>query len=229
MDKAKNIFSSSLTKVGLVMLLLLGIGFLFLHLEEQDQAREEAAAGTESVFDETDFVVEEYTYINESSNTVYLLVVTNNSDYTVDLECNTTAYESDNTYIGISYNRIKSVEPGNSGCMLFDFDYPYAEIFEYALYYEVSEAPSGASNLSTGETVDGSSVTVECENTGSTLLKYTRADIVFLNSGSVVGYDFSYIYSADSTASIASGDTVSYTFDFDEDYDDYMVYYTCQY
>ena len=229
MEKAKNIFSSSLTKVGLVMLLLLGIGFLFLHLEEQDQAREEATAGTESIFDETDFTVEEYTYVNENSNTVYLLVVTNNSDYTVDLECNTTAYESDNTYIGISYNRIKSVEPGNSGCMLFDFAYPYAEVFEYALYYEVSEAPSGSSNLQTSETDDGSSVTVSCENVGNTLLKYTRADIIFLNSGSVVGYDFSYLYETDSDASISAGDTVSCTFDFDEDYDDYIVYYTCQY
>lgn len=222
----KRLFSSMLSKVIFALVLLCGIGFLLLYLEKQGSNT--TVENTEELLSASDFEVQEYTYEDADSNTVYLLVVKNNSDYTVNLDCNTTAYEEDGTYIGITYNRINTVEPGNSGCMVFDFEYKYAERFEYKLYYEVSSTPSGVSNLETEEDWDGSMVTVTCKNTGNTLLKYTRADIIFFNNDAVVSYDFSYIHEKDSS-DISQDQSLSHDFDCDEDFDDFVVYYTCQY
>ncbi|MCC8168058.1 MAG: hypothetical protein LIO37_01790 [Clostridiales bacterium] len=226
--KEMTVFSSTLSKVGIVLLILVVFGFIALCYEDHLRAQEEEASEN-SIFSDDDFTVREYTYLNESMCPTYLLVVTNNSEYTVDFECNTDAYEADGTYIGVSYNRIKSVEPGNSGCMEFEFTSDSADYFEYTLYYEEAEAPSSAGIMNASDEYNGSTVTVTCENTGSALVKYARADIVLFDGDTVVGYDYSYLYETSNDCSISSGASVSYEFEFDYDFTDYEIYYTCQY
>ena len=226
--KEEDIFTFSLSRVGIVLLLLLIFGIAVMIYENQSELAEEEAAEN-SVLSDDDFTVQEYTYIDEQSCPAYLLVVTNNSDYTVDFECNTDAYEEDGTYIGVSYNRIKSVEPGNSGCMSFEFSSADSDYFEYTLYYEEAEAPSSADILSASDEQEGSTVTVTCENMGSALIKYARADVLIFNGDTLIGYNSSYVYESSDDCSISSGGCVSYDFDFNYDFTDYIVYYTCQY
>ncbi len=227
MKLIKDVFSSILTKVGIALLLVLIFGFILLVYEDRSLARDEEAS-EESPLSEEDFDVEEYTYADEYGLTVYLLVIANNSDYTVDFECNMNAFKADGTQLGTIYNRIKSVEPGNSGCMVFDMAYETAVSVDYELYYNEAAAPSGNDDLITADAASGNTVTCTCTNTGSADLKYVRADIIYLNSGNVVNYDFHYVYETED-GYITPGNSADYTFECDEDFDDYIIYYTSQY
>lgn len=174
-----------------------------------------------------DFDIQEYIYDNESSNKTYLLVVKNNSEYTVNFDCNTTAYEQDGSFLGINYNRINSIEPGNSGCMEFNFDTEYAQKFEYELYYEVSKVSSGMDKLTATDSISGTSVNTVCTNAGTSAISYLRADILFFSGKELVSYDFSYIHNGNSEQ-INPGDSLSHDFDCDMDFDSYQIFYSCQ-
>lgn len=184
--------------------------------------------GTEQInLSDKDFRIQEYIYDNESSNKTYLLVVKNNSAYTVNFDCNTSAYEEDGTYIGINYNRINAIEPGNSGCMEFDFDNEYAQRFKYELYYEVSNMDSGMDKVKTSDSQTGTTVSTACTNDGNSAVDYLRADVLFFANNELVDYDFSYINNGTSSQ-LKPDDSFSHDFDCNVDFDSYQVYYSCQ-
>lgn len=209
--------------------LILAIVILIVGVMKKDALPPDSSLeGTQTVsLDDKDFEVEEYIYEDEDSNKTYLLVVTNHSGYTVNFDCNTTAYEEDGSYIGINYNRINAIEPENSGCMVFDFDNGYAQRFKYELYYEVSKTNSGMRDVSTEDSMSGMTVTATCTNNGEIAVDYLRADVLYFSGDELVGYDFSYLYEENSSR-IEAGESLSHDFECDMEFDNYKVYYSCQ-
>lgn len=81
--------------------------------------------------------------------------------------------------------------------------------------------------IETSEERMGNSVTVSCTNNSKGELNYLRADVLFLQNEEVVFYDFSYIHDENSSA-IGPGKTLTRMFECEEDFDDCIVYYSCQ-
>lgn len=215
----------TLRVAGVILLLVI---ILAANVIRKDLSDRNAGSSTEQAsLSDKDFDIQEYVYDNESSNKTYLLVIKNNSEYTVNFDCNTKAYEQDDTFIGINYNRINSIEPGNSGCMEFNFDTENAQKFEYELYYEISNVGSGMNKLAVTDSISGTTVNTVCTNTGVSAVVYLRADILFFSGRELVFYDFSYIYDG-SSEQIAPGDSLSHDFDCDMDFDSYQIFYSCQ-
>lgn len=223
----------SLIMKSVFVIALIGcILFLLHHLENTDPngGKTIMIDGTEQAYPQLtdeDFTVTEYAYIDGNSRKNYIITVENNSDYTIDFDGNARATEVDGSDVGTSYNRINSIAPGDTGCLEFLYDSDYAEHFKYELYYEVSDHVSAMDSIVSQERKDSNSVVVSCTNTGKEDIAYLRADILFFRQGELISYDFSYIHETNSS-DIEAGSTLEYTFECDEDFDEYRVHYSCQ-
>lgn len=223
LQKFKNL---SIEAKELIAFLIVAIIVILVAFKIQHTDFDELDGSVSLTADNPDFEIREYTFTDELGYLDYLLIVTNHSDSTVDFDCNTNAYEENETLIGTNYNRINTIEPGNSGCMEFNFQFDYADHFVYDLYYETSSAISATEDLETDETISGNHVTAACTNTGTENLQYLRADVLFFKDGELVDYSTSYLYEEGGNT-LSPGGTISHTFDSREEFDDYEIYYSC--
>lgn len=188
---------------------------------------DEKNAASDALTDD-DFDVVDYTYEDDSSNNVYVLVIRNNSNETVDIACNTSVYGKDDSFLGICYDAIESVAPEGYGCMQFTVDPSFAEYaarFECQFDYEISDTPSRIKSVRTSDRQQENSVIATVHNKGDQTVHGVRANILFFSKSQLVAYDTAYLANDDSL-DLTPGLSAKHEFVCDQDFDSYEIYYT---
>lgn len=168
--------------------------------------------------------VEEYYYENTIGDTLYFLIVTNNSKETVSIEVNAVAKDSEGQLVGATGTDEEAVGSGETVCLTNYFsDVQGAANFEYTMtvkkdqYYE-----SVANDLLIEESRTDKKVILTCTNNGDEAAEFVEAYALFFSEGKLIGYDSTYI--TDDDSEIKAGATISDELSYYKIYDDVKVY-----
>ncbi len=186
----------------------------------------EASAASSDVSD-SDFAVKEYLYENSIGDSLYFLVVKNNSSKTVGIDGNMTAYDANDNVIGAGSGSIDVLGPGEESIMNFYFSSVSGiDHVAYTMGYDTDPYyTSGLADLDVVQNINDKNVVVTVTNNGSEASKFLEAYALFLNSeGKVVGYNSTYITDGDSE--IKPGATLSKQLDAYEAFETVEVYLT---
>lgn len=175
----------------------------------------------------------EYSLENDFA-TEYLVAVKNNSNITVGLSANATAYDASNGLLGADTAEIDVLGPNEESVFLFYFDgvsgvdhIDYKDNIQYSvgsnLYYEPV-----ISNLSVQDAVNGDVLTLAVTNNGEYDAEFVEAYAVFMDANNTpLEIDETYI--VDSNSKIAAGATQSEQINYYSSYNkgafDHVTYY----
>ncbi len=176
---------------------------------------------------DSDFSVKEYLYENSIGDSMYFLAITNNSDKSVGINGNVTAYDAGGSVIGANSGSIDVLGPGEESILSFYFDSVSGiDNVKYTLGYDTSPYyESGLKDLEIVQNINANNVVVTVTNKGSEPAEFVEAYALFLDSsGKVIGYDSTYITDGDSE--IKPGATLSKQIDIYEAFDTVDVYLT---
>ncbi|MCR5802018.1 MAG: hypothetical protein K6G57_06795, partial [Lachnospiraceae bacterium] len=176
---------------------------------------------------DSDFSVKEYLYENSIGDSMYFLAITNNSDKSVGINGNVTAYDAGGSVIGADSGSIDVLGPGEESILSFYFDSVSGiDNVKYTLGYDTSPYyESGLKDLEIVQNINANNVVVTVTNKGSEPAEFVEAYALFLDSaGKVIGYDSTYITDGDSE--IKPGATLSKQMDIYEAFDTVDVYLT---
>lgn len=215
----------------IVLVVLLLIGIFGGDSEEEVIKNESNVSDIETVEDvvEEDFeskitVSAEYVYENTIGDTIYLIVVKNNSNETVKVNVNSTAKDADGNMIGANSASEDAIGAGEESCIICYFSgVEDAESFENTisivkdLVYE-----SALPDLSIEENRTDTKVVLSVTNNGDSPAEFVYANAVFFKYGEVVYYGSTYIVDADHE--IKPGATVASEIDCYKGYDDVKVF-----
>ena len=186
----------------------------------------EASEKTADISD-NDFSVKEYSYENSIGDSIYFLVIKNNSDKTVGINGNMTAYDAGGNVIGADSSDIDVIGPGEESIADFFFDsVSNIDHVEYTFSYDTSPYyGSVLSDLGIEGNINDSNVVVSVTNNGTEPAQFVQAYALFLDSdGKVVSYESSYVVDGDSE--IKPGATISKQLDTRDDFNTVEVYFT---
>lgn len=168
--------------------------------------------------------VTEYSYENTIGDTLYFLVVKNNSDETVEISVNATAKDADGNTIGASDASGNAIGSGEEVCLCVYFDgVKNANSFDYTMtvkkdtYYD-----SVVSDLTIEQSTTNEKVILTCTNNGEKAAEFVEAYALFFNNGELTGYDSTYI--TDDDCEIKPGATLSSELNCYGGYDDVKIY-----
>ncbi|MCR5449768.1 MAG: hypothetical protein K6F23_10260 [Solobacterium sp.] len=186
-----------------------------------------SSSKADSSVTDKDFTVSEYSYENSIGNTLYYLVVKNNSEYDAAINANGTAYDANNTVIGAADASINVIGPGQTSICYFYFDgctnidhVDYQMFYETDLYYE-----DILHNLAVESTVNSNNVIVSVTNNGSVPAEFVEAYALFFDdSHNLVYVDSNYI--TDNDSEIKPGATLTKQFDPYQAFTDAEIYLT---
>lgn len=173
-----------------------------------------------------DFETKEYIYENTIGDTLYFVVVKNNSDITVKISANATAYDTNANPIGADSSEMYALGSGQEEIMCFYFDsVSGVESVEYTLdYSEDNYYESVLQDLEIEENVNGENVIVSITNNGEESAQFVEAYALFLDeNGNVIYYDSKYI--TDSDSEIKPQKTISEQLTSYQNFSDVVVYY----
>lgn len=167
------------------------------------------------------FSFTEYKYEDDYS-TQFLVAVKNNSNVTISLSANATAYDANNQMLGAADSSIDVLGSGEESVLFFYFDgvkgadhIDYKDNLQYGvdLYYQPV-----ISNLSVQEAANANGLTVAITNNGSVPAEYVEVYAVYTDANGTP-IEISSNYCVDSNSEIAPGATQSTTVDYYRDYD----------
>lgn len=176
---------------------------------------------------DSDFDVQEYIYENTIGDTLYFVVVKNNSKQNVSFTANATAKDSSGNSIGAADMSIEMIGAGETSIGLFYFDgVTGIDKVEYSKKYsKESHYVPAISQLSVEQTTNEENVILSVTNNADVPAKFVEAYALFFDSeNKVVRYDSKYV--TDDDSEIKSGDTISVQLDARGEYDHVEVYYT---
>ena len=175
----------------------------------------------------TDLQIKEYRYDNSIGDTLWFLVVTNNSDKDFSVNANAIAYDGSGYMIGADDTSIDILGAGQTSICYFYFD-GVSEIarVDYQTYADTSSYYSDViHNLSVNETINNGNVIVSVTNNGTESAEFVEAYALFFDEQrNLVGYESAYVTDADSE--IKSGATITKQLDCYKPFSDVEVYFT---
>lgn len=176
---------------------------------------------------DSDFSIKEYKYENTIGDTLYFLVITNNSDTDVSVSGNATAKDASGTSIGAGDMSIDILGAGETsiGCFYFDSVSGIDKV-EYTLVYD--EKPyykPVIQNLHVEQTLNSENVTVSVTNNAEYSVRFVEAYALFFDSdNNVIYYNSTYV--TDSDSEIKPSKTISAQLDCYNGYDHAEIYFT---
>ena len=176
---------------------------------------------------DSDFAVKEYSYENSIGDSMWFLVIGNNSEKAVGININMTAYDADGNVIGADSGEIDVIGPGEKSIANFYFDSVAGiDHVEYTMGYDTDPYyKSVLSDLDVVESINDQNVVVTVTNNGSEAAQYVEAYAIFLDSaGNVVYQDSTYVVDDDSE--IKPKATLSKQLDANGAFDTVEVYLT---
>lgn len=217
--------------VGLLLMIL--IGWLFsddtagtISSDTTETQVVESIDNTSDELNDSDFEVTEYSFHDGVENTMYVVVVKNNSDKTVNFDCEATALDADQNEVGVSSDYDYTIEPGKEGCMQMYYDTEAAETFKYDLEYKESSHESALSSLDFKETQNDDNVVVSCSNNSDVDVQSVEAKIIFFKGDTPVSCTYGFMVDDDLT--LPAGETKSTELDSYQEFDNYKIYYSAQ-
>ena len=168
--------------------------------ETAEETTEETTTTAKKV-SESEFDIQEYKYENSIGDTLYFLVIKNNSTQAVGVSFNMVAYDKKNNTIGAADGSINVIGPGEEsiGTCYFDgvkgIDHvEYDMSFDEAPYYEPV-----IGKLEVVKNINKKNVVVTVTNKGDKPAQFVEAYALFFNkNGKVIGYRSSYLTDNDS-------------------------------
>lgn len=190
--------------------------------------RKSKASGDAASFTDADFTKQEYLFENSIGDSLYFVIVTNNSQATVEVNGNATAKDAAENAIGAGSMSIDVLGPGETSIDYFYFDgvknissVDYQLSYTPAKYYQPI-----IGNLAVQQILNDKNVTVTVTNEGDINAQFVQAHALFFDAaGNVIAYSSSYI--TDNDSEIKPGATRSAQLDiYGKDYDHAEVYFT---
>lgn len=168
--------------------------------------------------------ITEYSFENSIGDTLYFLIVKNNSDETVEISVNAIAKDKDGNAIGATDSSENAVASGAEVCLCNYFDsVKDADSFEYTMTVKKDMYFSPVTqDLSIEESRVNGKVILTCKNNGDKVAQFVEAYALFFKDGNLINYDSTYIVDDDSE--IKSGESISSELNCYSDYDDVKVY-----
>lgn len=168
--------------------------------------------------------VEEYYYENGVGDTLYFLVVTNNSEKTVELMVEAIAKDSDSNTVGTTDSEMVAVGAGEEACLLNYFEsVEDAYAFEYTLKVtEDKNYKSVMNDLEVAKSGDEDTVVVSCTNISDNAIPLIDVSGLFFENGKLIGYNEVYI--GDDDSELKPGATLSEQLTYDEEFDEVKVF-----
>ncbi|MCR5088129.1 MAG: hypothetical protein K6C08_01285, partial [Oscillospiraceae bacterium] len=184
-----------------------------------------AASETVSV---SDFDITEYGLENSFGDTMWFLIITNNSEYDVEITANGTAYDEDGYILGADDASVDILGKDQTSICYFYFDgVEDIDYVDYQLSFDTDSYYTDViHNLSADVTINDSNVIVSVTNNGEETAEFVEAVALFLDEdGEVIEYESTYIVDDDSE--IKSGATITEQLDFYGDwFDSVEIYFT---
>ena len=239
----------------LAMLLLFGCGAESTVSDKEEDSREDTAAtekseetddavdiggiideiiggGTEtpdaaSQVSDSDFETRGYLYETMFGDSIYFLVVKNNSDAAVEINVSGIARDADGNELGTEETYINILGPGEETiCDFYLSDITGVDTVECTYTYSSSYVFSPVlSDLDVKQTANEENITVEVTNNGEYCAQFVEAYALFFDAdNNLIGYDSDYITDGDSE--IKPGKTISSQLQCYEGYDHAEVYFT---
>lgn len=171
---------------------------------------------------------EKAVHIYETRYASYVyLIYTNNSDKTMEIKANITAYDTGNNVIGASDASIDVLGPGETSIAqaffngVSDIDHiDYTSSYTEARYYKPVIA-----DLSITQNINNNNVVVTVENNGSMPAQFVEVHALFFDSNGVpVNHD--YAYAVDNDSEIKPGASISVQLDCRSAFDTVECYLT---
>ena len=190
--------------------------------------RKNKSSGTTASFSDEDFTKHEYLFENSIGDSLYFVVVTNNSDAIVSISGNATAKDASGTPIGAGNTSIDVLGPGETSIDYFYFDsvkniasVDYQLSYSPAKYYQPV-----IGNLAVQQILNDKNVTVTVTNEGDINAQFVEAHALFFDAaGNVIAHSSNYV--TDNDSEIKPGATISAQLDsYGKDYDHAEVYFT---
>lgn len=188
--------------------------------------RAETSSALTSVSD-SDFDKQGYIYEDSIGNTLYYVVITNNSASDVSVSGDALAYNADGNTIGAAQSGIDILGAGEQSicCFYFDDVDSVSEVnctFTYSqdLYYEPV-----VKNIKLEEYINDQNVTVKAMNTGEYPAQFLEVYALFFNHDNNIVYASSR-YITDGNSELKPGATMSSQLQSYKDFDHVEVYLT---
>ncbi len=160
-------------------------------------------------------------------DTLWFLVVKNNSAYDVVFSANSTAYDQGGNLIGADDASIDIIGAGQTSICYFYFDsVKNIDHIEYQRFYNTdTNFKDILHDLSVDTTINNNNVIVSVTNTGSLSADFVQAHALFFDSqGNLVGYDSAYV--TDNDSEIKSGATLTKQLNIYSAFSNVEVYFT---
>lgn len=183
-----------------------------------------------SEFSENDFETKGYLYENTIGDTIYFLSIKNNSNQTIKVSGNATAYDGNQNAIGADSSDLYALGTGEEQILCFYFDSVVGvENVEYTLDYKNDNIfKSAIPYLEIQESINDKNIVISVTNLGSYPASFVEAYALFLdNNGNVVNYNSVYIVDDDSE--IKSGATISEQITSYEYFSEVKTFYSGRY
>lgn len=166
----------------------------------------------------------EYSFENTIGDTLYFLVVKNNSSETVEINVNAIAKDKDGKSIGVANSEEVAIGSGTEICLCNYFDgVKDAASFEYTMTVkkDVFFKPVNQ-DLKIEKSETEEKVILSCTNIGEKTAQFVEAYALFFKDGKLVDYDSAYI--TDDDSEIKPGATISEELNCYGGYDDVKIY-----
>ena len=201
--------------------------------KEKEKSQSESSLKKSKELSLEDLSFTEY-LLENSFGSEYLVAVKNNSDLTVGISANATAYDASNALLGAASSSIDVLGPNEESVMLFYFDsvsgidnIDYKDNMQYSADSKLYYNPV-VSNLSVEDGLNGDVLTLAITNNGEYAAQFVEAYAVFMDeNGTPLQISSNYV--TDSNYEIAPGAMQSTQIEYYSSYDkgeyDHVTYY----
>lgn len=167
--------------------------------------------------------VKEYSYMNILNDTVYCMVVKNNSDKVLKFEANVIAKDKKGKPVGAGTLSENAIEPGYSVAVYRQFDGKGIKNFEYDLDVEEEEYYNPViSNIELKTNKADKKIIVSCTNKGETDARFVEATALFFKKGKLININDTFC--VDKSSKLSVGKTITKEIDAYKEFDDVKVY-----
>lgn len=172
-----------------------------------------------------DFEKTGYLYENSIGDSLYFYIVKNNSQATVEVNGNATAYDSAGNVVGASSRSIDVLGPNETSLMTFYFDSVTGiDKVDCSLTYDTETYYKPVvGNIRMEQTINDQNLTVIATNDGNMNAQFVEAYALFFDAdNNVVSYESKYVTDGDSE--IKPGATISVQLDTYKGFDHVECY-----
>ena len=176
-----------------------------------------------------DFEIKEYSYTNILDDSMYFLIIKNNSNQTVSINGNIIVYDKKNEELGADSGSIDVLGPGDESIMEFYFDdVKGIKNAKYTLTYDpTTDYTSGLSDVKFKVKKKKKGVVVTATNNGDEATKFLEAHALFFDKKGKVIYHTTH-YLVDKDYELKPGATLAEQLNAYKKYKKVEVYYTAR-